>query len=380
MISSISQYIVSADNLSVMSRSLRNGWCCRSEGGDLDFRVGNSAIVFKIELNDKLYAMKVYCRPKKNLRHIYNKQFMPQELMLLCGNGHTEWSDVVLTEWIEGENMQCFIEQEYGNSVKMGNLSEAFERFAISLLDKEWAHGDLKPENIIINDEGLHLIDFDAMFHPDFSAEDINEIGTRSFQHPLRHTLFDKDIDDYPIALIAVVLRALTLEPSLGDQLQESDYLLINPAAAIEDNDKMLDHIESLFARYGDARHYRLARLLRWKSPALPNLRRLLQENNLCHDTSQTPELAEEGGYWGYQVNGEFVIPPIYDMGFEFSEGVAAVRVGNEWHFINREGEIEIHCGEGCRLKPFRNGVTHITRKDGSQATIYRDGHIVEDN
>lgn len=79
-------------------------------------------------------------------------------------------------------------------------------------------------------------------------------------------------------------------------------------------------------------------------------------------------------------MNGEFVIPPIYDMGFEFSEDVAAVRVGNEWHFINREGEIEIHCGEGCRLKPFRNGVTHITRKDGSQATIYRDGHIVEDN
>lgn len=378
MISSISQYIVSADYLSVMSRSLRDGWCCRTESGELDFRVGNSAIVFKIVLGGKHYAMKCYCREKKNLRSIYRERYLPKELMLLCGNGRAEWSDVVLTEWIEGENIECFIEREYRNIDKMTSLSEMFERFALDLLNKEWAHGDIKPENIIINDEGLHLVDFDAMYHPNFSAEDINEIGTRGYQHPLRHTLFDKDIDDYPIALISVALRALTLEPSLGEQICESDNLLINPEAAIENRDKNLDHIESLFARSGDARHYRLARLLRWKSPSLPNLRELLCDNHIRHDSSQVPELAEERGLWGYKVEDRFVIPPLYDMGFEFSEGVAAVKIGEEWHFIDEQGTMLIHCGQGDRLKPFHNGVTHITRKDGSQATIYRDGRIVE--
>jgi hypothetical protein len=216
------------------------------------------------------------------------------------------------------------------------------------------------------------------MFRPDFSAEDMNEVGTRGYQHPLRHRLFDKDIDDYPIALIAVVLRALALEPALGELLQQNDYLLINPAAAIEGNDRVLDHIESLFAQHGAARHYRLARLLRWKSPALPNLRRLLRDSHHCYDASKTPELAEERGCWGYQVDGAFVIPPLYDMGFEFSEDAAAVKIGEEWHFIDREGKVLIHCGEGSQLKPFHNGVTHIIRKDGSLATIYRDGRIVE--
>ena len=69
------------------------------------------------------------------------------------------------------------------------------------------------------------------------------------------------------------------------------------------------------------------------------------------------------------------MIPPLYDLAFEFSEGLALVRVGDVWHFIDGAGEVVITCGRGKGIKPFHNGVTRIEREDGEFA-IYRDGRI----
>jgi thiamine kinase-like enzyme len=42
------------------------------------------------------------------------------------------------------------------------HLSAQFEQLASELLQAPWAHGDLKPENIVVSREGeLQLIDFD---------------------------------------------------------------------------------------------------------------------------------------------------------------------------------------------------------------------------
>ena len=80
-------------------------------------------------------------------------------------------------------------------------------------------------------------------------------------------------------------------------------------------------------------------------------------------------------GYWGFAVDGRFVIPPLYDLAFEFSEGLALVRVDDVWHFVDERGAIVITCGRGRGIKPFRNGTTRIVREDG-EFEIYRDGRI----
>jgi hypothetical protein len=67
------------------------------------------------------------------------------------------------------------------------------------------------------------------------------------------------------------------------------------------------------------------------------------------------------------------VIPPLYDIAFDFSEGLALVRVGDVWHFIDHTGKVVITCGRGSQIKPFRNGQTTIRRSDGEIVTIYRN-------
>jgi hypothetical protein len=342
----------------------------------LQCSIGNSAIIFEVMCEGRKMAMRVYMRPHRNLRAIYGERYYPKELLINASDTDYGLADVVLCDWYEGVSLQSKIEELHNKPTKIEALSKMFEKFAISLLNERWAHGDLKPENIILSPDGLHLIDFDAIYREGFTPDDCEEIGTQQFQHPLRNKYnFCREIDDYPIALITTVLAALSLDSSLGSKILANDYLLINPRLAIEGKDAMLERIERLFAEHGDVRHYRIAKLLRSPNLALPQLKNLLESTPQATDSPDKLSLEYYNGYWGFAVDGRFVIPPIYDLAFEFSEGLALVQVGDVWHFIDTSGRGAIICGRGRNIKPFRNGKTQITREDG-EFIIYRDGRI----
>ena len=155
----------------------------------------------------------------------------------------------------------------------------------------------------------------------------------------------------------------------LTDLLHDNDHLLISPQLAVQGKDKVLDRIEKLFAREGDARHYRIARLLHSQSYKLSQLRPLLEAKpRIAEVENLVADYYEDG--WGYRVGEEFVIPPLYDLAFDFSEGLGLVRIEKWWHFIDHKGEVVLSCGEGEGIKPFRNGRTTIRRKDGSEEII----------
>lgn len=346
------------------------------EAGMPKCRVGNSVIVYEVMVDGAHLAMRVYMRPHRNLKAIYGDNYYPNELLVGSANTASSLVDVVLCEWHDGESLQNKIETFCQTPSKMSALSRMFEDFALALLNESWAHGDLKPENIIAGKDGLHLIDFDAIYRPEFSIDDCVEIGTRQYQHPQRsYATFDKSIDDYPIALITTALAALALDKSLGKTLPYIDRLLISPQLAVAGEDKMLDCIEKLFAEVGDVRHYRIAQLLRSTTFALPQLKSLMEMK--CSTANESDELSVEycNCGWGYAVRGEYVIPPYYDVAFDFSEGLGLVRIADIWHFIDRSGKVVITCGRGSGIKPFRNGVTRMKCDDGD-IVIYRDGRI----
>lgn len=303
---------------------------------------GSSVLVCKVERDGKPMALRVYRSCRNNLSEIYGERYYPFELPIL---GYTdrvaEYADVVLMDWYDGETLQRVLEQRVGDVEYMRRLSRKFEQYALWVLDQEWAHGDIKPDNIIVNGEEIHLIDLDSLYKPSFKSDDCEEIGSHGFQHPMRsRENFSKAIDDYPIALIITALAAFSYDASFAEQITSSGKFLISPLNAILGKEEWLDRIERLFVERGDARHYRIAQLLRSPHLALYRLRDYIaMEVGEVRDASRL-EVDVEEGLWGYKEGDRWIIPPLYDSAFEAENGLCRVVLNGHILWLNAKGEV----------------------------------------
>lgn len=402
---SLRQYLTTLSDPCGLTRTLGEVEVCRDAAGRMCFSVGNSAAVFRIRHEGRIRSLRGYFRPQRHLREIYGERLLEKELFLYTSPEEGVWVDVVIGEWIEGENLYDAIARAATDrdTQRLTFLSRAFDRLAAVLVADDRAHGDLKPENILVDRTGaLHPIDFDAAYLPCFAGERSPELGTAAYQHPGRTAEdFNARIDDYPAALISTALHALSVAPELWERYGDPDTLLYDPRKIAAD--RALQESLSRFEELGMAVEYRIAQLLYAPRPELFGLPALLseavrradraekKEREAAVPTAKTaaqpaeaaetaaeaeaakvtaaeateaemPELFVEQGRWGYRTAREVVIPPLYDNGFDFTEGLAAVLLGRTWHFIDPEGNTRLSC-PGCEsVKPFRNGRARIVR------------------
>ena len=397
---SLRQYLTTLSDPCGLTRTLGEVEVCRDAAGRMCFSVGNSAAVFRIRHEGRIRSLRGYFRPQRHLREIYGERLLEKELFLYTSPEEGVWVDVVIGEWIEGENLYDAIARAATDrdTQRLTFLSRAFDRLAAVLVADDRAHGDLKPENILVDRTGaLHPIDFDAAYLPCFAGERSPELGTAAYQHPERTAEdFNARIDDYPAALISTALHALSVAPELWERYGDPDTLLYDPRKIAAD--RALQESLSRFEALGMAVEYRIAQLLYAPRPELFGLPALLseavrradqaekKEREAAVPTAKTaaqpagraateakataaeateaemPELFVEQGRWGYRTAREVVIPPLYDNGFDFTEGLAAVLLGRTWHFIDPEGNTRLSC-PGCEsVKPFRNGRARIVR------------------
>lgn len=398
-------------------RTLTDCRVCRNDAGEMIYSVGNSAAVFRVITGGQAHALRCYFRPKPHLRAIYGDRLLKQELYLHTSPHEGQWVDVVLDRWIEGENLRTVIARAALEEDRptLNDLSQRFDSLAADLTADNMAHGDLKPENILVGSDGrLHLIDFDAAFLPAFRGEASPELGTEAYQHPRRRAEdFDSTIDDYPAALISTALHLLRLRPGLYAPHHRRDGLMFSPRDMARD--PMVDLAMEVFREHGLAAQYRLAGLLRHPFPALPRISELLRyaaaesarntlpriivhpgdkvfpSENLPSDVppreplaptadkeKTPPRLFYEGGYWGFRTrDARGVIPALYDSAFDFSEGLAAVCLGHDWHFIDTEGRVRISCPGFRAVKPFRSGRA-IALCDDRRVEIDHSGKVFE--
>lgn len=208
---------------------------------------GAFAVVFKMQdkSSGKYYALKCFTEEQQGRAEAYRQivdeldlldspyitsvKYMEKELFVDSQCEEDEFP-VLLMDWVDGETMEAYISSNYCNQYAMSMLCYRFGKMAAWLRTQSFAHGDIKPDNIIVRPDGsLTLVDYDGMFVSSMKGCKSPTIGTKDFSHPLR-TMddFDETIDDFSLASIALSLKAISMNSTLLDTYGASDRLLFS--------------------------------------------------------------------------------------------------------------------------------------------------------
>ena len=208
---------------------------------------GAFAVVFKMkdEQTGKCYALKCFTEEQEGRAEAYRQiadelefvdssyitsvKYLDKEIFVDSSCEEDEFP-VLLMDWIDGETMENYIAENYQDNYAMAMLCYRFCKMAAWLRSQPFAHGDIKPDNIMVRPDGsLTLIDYDGMFVPAMKGQKSPTIGTKDFSHPLRTVDdFDETIDDFALASIALSLKAISMNSKLLDTYGASDRLLFS--------------------------------------------------------------------------------------------------------------------------------------------------------
>jgi serine/threonine protein kinase len=228
----ITDYVDSFESHSGVFRTLGEITLRRDVYGAPEICVGNSAAIFTcVDAKGEQRFLKCYIRPNPYLGEVYDyirkhphpllpeARFLPGEFFVHTMCSGAGWVDIVEGAWTPGRTLDRAVDAAATarDASRLMELADSFDVLWCELMNTEWAHGDLKPGNIIVGPDGnMSLIDCDAMWIPSLAGARAAELGTPPWRHPERGPLdFDKQIDDHPAAMISALLRLLAISPRI---------------------------------------------------------------------------------------------------------------------------------------------------------------------
>ena len=244
----ISEYIEAIKNAEDNFNELSHLRPVLNKDGSPIMSSGNFAVVFKMkdESSGKLYAVKCFLKEQEGRDIAYQQitdeleyassnylcsiNYFQKELFVDSTVSSDTEFPVLVMEWVEGVTLDKYVHQHISDKYALQLITYQFCKMAAWLMSQPFAHGDLKPDNILVTENGaLVLVDYDGMFVPAMQGQKARELGSPDYRHPLRtEDCFNEHIDDFPLALIGMSLKAIALDTSLLQNNARSDSLLFS--------------------------------------------------------------------------------------------------------------------------------------------------------
>ena len=141
--------------------------------------------------------------------YLVSIRYLDKELFVDTEQADETEFPVLLMDWVEGKTLDKYLRENLDDKYALEMLAYRFSQLAQWLIPQPFAHGDLKPDNILVREDGtLVLVDYDGMYVPAMKGQKARELGSPDFRHPLRtENDFDEHIDDFSIVSIFFLLK-----------------------------------------------------------------------------------------------------------------------------------------------------------------------------
>lgn len=254
---------------------------------------GNFAVVFKMTDGKNNYAVKCFTKEQEGREEAYLRiteglsmlnspyfctaKYFNDELFVNTNQTEVNEFPILLMDWIEGQTLTSYICDIwaacdlYKEEIEDINyLYVQFIEFGNWLLKQPFAHGDLKPDNIIIcPNQNIKIVDYDGMYFPSMdggnyreitspglrrkhkrrlSLQNHREIGSPDFNNPFKSRGFDERMDDFALTAISLSLKMLYINPNIATEdgiiFKRLDYINMSQSEKFSEVWKNIDNGE----------------------------------------------------------------------------------------------------------------------------------------